>query len=258
MGALKTLLEYGGGGGGSVSVDAMAVYHTNRDSASNGGCCCAWTVPTGVTWFSVEMWGGGGGGAGSCCCFFGTPGGSGSYSRKIIQHPTPGTTLAGRVYRICAGGSTGCSTQPAGGCAGNPSYVYGESEGSNIVCASPGTKGCSHCWGPIGSSYMGCRSEMCGSWTGGFGMCGVGGAYKGTSYCSGTAWSWAPSAPFMGGMMRPGKDACSGYCCGCGTGGWPHFPGGGGWTTSSHTSGHVGCGAAGAGGLVLLQWQVSA
>ena len=57
--------------------------------------------------------------------------------------------------------------------------------------------------------------------------------------------------------MRPGKDACSGYCCGCSTGGYAHFPGGGGWTTSSHTSGHVGCGAAGAGGLIILQWHVA-
>ena len=91
------MLQYGGGAGGTINVDSMVVYHTNRDNAENGGCCCAWTVPAGVTWFSVEMWGGGAGGAASCCCFFGNPGGSGSYARKIVEHPTPGTSLAGRV-----------------------------------------------------------------------------------------------------------------------------------------------------------------
>ena len=64
MSALKTLLQYGGGSGTTVAVNNIAVFNTNKDSPANGGCCCAWTVPTGVTWFAVEMWGGGGGGAG--------------------------------------------------------------------------------------------------------------------------------------------------------------------------------------------------
>jgi hypothetical protein len=248
MSALKTMLQYGGGGG-TVAVDSMVVYHTSVDNMENGGCCCLWTVPTGVTWFAVEMWGGGGGGAGNCCCFFGIPGGAGSYARKII------TTVAGQQYRFCAGGSTTCANTNTG-CPGYPSYAYGVTEAANVICASAGKVGCNYCWGPIGTSYMGCSAYECGSWCGGFGICGMSGAFKGTAFCSGTAWNWAPQAPFTGDFFRPARDACSGYCCGCGQQGYAYWPGSGGGTASSHNS-YCGCGAAGAGGLIIVEWHVA-
>ena len=197
MSALKTMLQYGGSSG-TVNVDTMAVYATNVDDQNNSGCCCLWTVPAGVTWFSVEMWGGGGGGAGSCCCQFGTPGGAGSYSRKIIN-----TTAPGQTYRFCAAGSTYCSQDCGNGCDAYPTYVYGTTEAVNIACASGGHRGCNFCWGAIGTTYMGCSSHLCGSWCGGFGFCGAMGAQKGTAFCSGTAYSWAPTAPFVGNFFRP-------------------------------------------------------
>ncbi len=250
MSALKTMLQYGGSSG-PVNVDTMAVYATNVDDQNNSGCCCLWTVPAGVTWFSVEMWGGGGGGAGSCCCQFGTPGGAGSYSRKIIN-----TTAPGQTYRFCAAGSTYCSQDCGNGCDAYPTYVYGTTEAVNIACASGGHRGCNFCWGAIGTTYMGCSSHLCGSWCGGFGFCGAMGAQKGTAFCSGTAYSWAPTAPFVGNFFRPSRDACAGYCCGCGQLGYSHFPGGGGGTPSSHNT-YKGCGAAGAGGLILVEWHAA-
>lgn len=250
MSALKAMLQYGGAGSGTVAVDSMVVYNTNVDNMENGGCCCLWTVPTGVTWFAVEVWGGGGGGAGVCCCHFGTAGGAGSYSRKIID------TVAAQQYRFCAAGSTGCSTDCGNGCQGYPSYVYGVTEGANVACASPGHRGCNFCWGAIGTTYMGCSSHICGTACGGLCWYGAMGAHKGTAFCSGTAWQWAPTAPFMGNFFRPGRDACSGYCCGCGVMGYAHFPGMGGGTPSGHNT-YKGCGAAGAGGLIMVEWHVA-
>ena len=175
MSALKAMLQYGGGSGGGVNVDSMAVYHTSVDSQENGGCCCLWTVPAGVTWFSVELWGGGGSGAGVCCCQGGTAGGAGSYSRKIID------TVAGQQYRFCAAGTTYCSQDCGNGCVGYPTYVNGITEGVNVACASGGHRGCNFCWGAIGTTYMGCSSHLCGSYCGGFGMCGAMGALKSLS-----------------------------------------------------------------------------
>lgn len=248
MSALKTMLQYGGASG-TANVDSMVVYATNVDVQENGGCCCLWTAPAGVTWVSVEMWGGGGGGAGNCCCHFGTSGGAGSYSRKIVD------VTAGQAYRFCAAGSTYCSNDRHTGCVGYPTYLYGETEAINMACASGGKVGCNFCWGAIGTTYMGCASYQCGSYCGGMGMCGATGAHKGTAFCSGTAWTWAPTPAFTGDFYRPGRDACSGYCCGCGTMGYAHFPGSGGATSSSHNSFH-GCGAAGAGGLIIVNWQL--
>ena len=262
MSALKTMLQYGAGGGGTANVTTIAVYATNRDDPTNGGCCCAWTVPAGVAWFAVEMWGGGGGGAGTCCCHGGWPGGSGSYARKVVEHPTPGTTLEGRVYRLCAGGSTGCAGSVTG-CTGCPSYIYGESEAANVVCAQRGSRGCSKCYWGSNCSYQGCSGiQFCtdssseainNKWCGGFGISGLGGTGKGSPNCWNSAHNWAPHAPFTGGQWRKSKDGCSGICAGCCSMGHPHFPGGGGGTGDSHTN-SGGCGAPGAGGLILIEY----
>ena len=52
------------------------------------GCCCAWTVPSGVERVTFELWGAGGNGSGACSCnrcqhFQGATGGA--YNTKTIS-----------------------------------------------------------------------------------------------------------------------------------------------------------------------------
>ena len=63
------------------------------------GCCCYWTVPTGVEKVTFELWGAGGNGSGACSCnrcqhFRGAAGGA--YSMKTIS------TTGGCGYTVCA------------------------------------------------------------------------------------------------------------------------------------------------------------
>ena len=246
MAGLRTLLDFPTeSAGGSVTYSTLTVYNTSITSQENGGRCCQWTVPAGVTWFAVEMWGGGGGGAGACCCRAGWPGGSGSYARRIVTGVAEGQT-----YRICAAGSTYCAQSYCKGCIGYPSYVYDEQQGINIACASGGAQGCSRCFF-FACNCQGCEMQQCGSWCGGFGICGVTGQALGSPMCAGDVVQFMPSAPFTMGNMRATKDACSGYCGGCCVGGYAMFPGGGGATSNQH-NGNFYCGAAGAGGLVNI------
>lgn len=253
MAALRTLLQYsnavGGGGTSYINYDEIVIYNTNIDTAANGGQCCLWTVPANTTWFAIEMWGGGGAGAGVCCCFGGWPGGSGSYTRKIVSGVT-----AGQQYRICAAGSTCCSPVCCS-VQGFPSYVACNTDSTVIACASGGSASCSKCYYMINCSYSGCRQMQCGSFCGTMGICGVTGSAKGSAYCSGNSFQYMPSAPMTGGMNRPTKDGCSGYCGGCCNGGYAHFPGGGGASSFSHTTGPF-CGAAGAGGMVIIYYGI--
>jgi hypothetical protein len=249
MAGLRTLLQYTNtisGGSSTINYDELAVYNTNIETNANGGRCCLWTVPTGVTWVYAEMWGGGGAGAGACCCFGGWPGGSGSYSRKIISGLSAGQTLT-----LCAAGSTDC----VGACCGQsgfPSYIT-NSGGTTLICASGGSFGGTKCYFMINCDYNGCQQNQCGSYCGTFGICGVTGSAKGSTYCSGNSYQYMPSAPFMG-HNRPTKDACSGFCGGLCVGGWAHWPGGGGASTYSHTNPGGYCGAPGAGGLIQIFW----
>ena len=67
-------------GGSSVPTKFFYVYNNNR-GINNGGCCCNWTVPTGIVNVTFELWGAGAAGAGGCCCQFSSQNaGGGSYS----------------------------------------------------------------------------------------------------------------------------------------------------------------------------------
>lgn len=246
MAGLRTLLNYpSGSASGSLNFDTVQVWNTNTNSASNGGACCLWTVPSGATWAMFELWGGGGGGAGVCCCQGGWPGGSGSYARKIITGLS-----AGQTFTICAASSTDCAVASPS-TAGYPSWVKINPSGTVCACASGGSLACARCYFMINCSYQGCPQQLCGSYIGSFGICGSTGSAKGSSYCSGSSYQFMPSAPFTQAMSRPTKDGCSGYCGGCCNGGYALFPGGGGSSSYSHTTGPF-CGAAGAGGLVNI------
>jgi hypothetical protein len=111
--------------------------------ACSTGCCCLWTVPTGVRRLHIEMWGAGGGGHGQCSCgrchhFKGA--GGGYYNSKTIA------TSAGCQYTVCAAGNGLCCRQECVGCNGCTSYVNGYNL-SNF-CALGGMPGCGETsWG---------------------------------------------------------------------------------------------------------------
>ena len=86
------------------------------------GCCCLWTVPTGVKKLQIQMWGAGGNGAGSCTCSRchhnrGAQGGY--YSVKTID------VQEGWQYTVCAAGVYGCCSRECTACYGCSSYVNG-------------------------------------------------------------------------------------------------------------------------------------
>lgn len=247
MAGLRTLLELDAGGGQTLDFTTFHVYNTNKTNANNGGQCCLFTVPAGVNWFAVEVWGGGGGGAGACCCHQGWAGGSGSYARKFI---TGLSGTGGETYTICAASSTNCSQSRCVGCQGFPSFVS-VNGGAIEACASGGAQGYTRCYFGSNCSYSGCAQFQCGSWVGGFGICGVTGSAKGSSYCYQMSWQYMPSAPFTGGGNRGTMSHCV-QGPGCSVGGYAHWPGGGGPSASAHGGNY--CGGPGAGGLVSVYY----
>ena len=246
MAGLRDLLQVGEGVGGSVDFTEFHVFNSSKTTHQNGGQCCLWTVPAGVNWFAVELWGGGGGGAGACCCRSGWPGGSGSYARKFVKNVSEGDE-----FTICAAGTTSCSQSYCCGCNGFPSFVR-INGGAVQVCASGGSQGGTQCYFMINCTCQGCVPYMCGSWCGGFGLCGITGSAHGAPHCSQAAWGYMPSAPFTPGGSR----GTMSYCVngpGCCNGGVPHWPGGGGASAVAHTN-TLYCGQYGAGGLVTIYY----
>jgi hypothetical protein len=249
MPGLRDLLEVGAGVGGALDFEEFHVFNSNKTTQNNGGACCLFTVPAGVTWFAIEMWGGGGGGAGACCCRAGWPGGSGSYARKFVTNISEGDE-----YTICAAGSTYCSQSYCCGCVGYPSFVR-VNGGAIEACASGGSQGGTNCYFMIGCNCQFCVPYQCGSWQGGFGLCGVTGSAKGNPFCSQNAYGFMPGAPFTTGGNRPTMSYCV-QCHGSQLGGDPHWPGGGGASAVTHDN-RICCGQYGAGGLVTIYYPVS-
>jgi hypothetical protein len=75
-----------------LTVALNAVYGVKWFYGSPGactpGCCCLWTVPTGVKKIHIQMWGAGGNGSGMCSCnrchhYMGS--GGGYYNTKTID-----------------------------------------------------------------------------------------------------------------------------------------------------------------------------
>ena len=117
----------------------ISVYNTNTDSVSNGGACCCWVVPVGVTWAVFETWSGGGDGAGACCCMgpYWGPGG-GNYSKKYLP------VTSGTYFILCGGGS-GCCAQQCCGTCGLSSFVLC-SNSTNVAYSCGGYMGCVLCF----------------------------------------------------------------------------------------------------------------
>ena len=193
------------------------------------GCCCAWTVPAGVTSITVELWGGGGGGgsgANAQCLGQNPGGGAASYVKRNSLAVTPGD-----VMTFCAG---------AGGCGG-PNYEG--SDPSYCCCGAPGT--CSYVkrngtfcadsqGGPMGPSccYLNCGCFY--TTTGGNlfeisgGPCGANGSWAGcTGYTAeligsptaapvfGCTGQGMPQAASSAGTTFGGEQTFSAYMCNC-------------------------------------------
>ena len=240
--------------GAATKQGILWVYSTRGfscHSCSNaGGCvcqacgmCCLWTVPTGVTKATFEIWSGGGGGAGhTCCncCSFGIGGAGGNYAMRTVD------TAPGCTYTICAGGAWPCSkshTCVAGmGCR---SYVTGYNL-SNF-CAYGGCGGimCNgDAWGPrTGQSCANC--QICGIFGADMGIMGTTGNKIGHlgCHCSGADGQWTGVAPMLGRWSY--NHATEVWCsCGC----YVNWPAGGGVTgASSYCNNNAKCCAGGSG-----------
>lgn len=209
------------------AMDTFHVYN-NSDSASNGGKCCLFTVPDGVTNVSFEVWGGAGGGAGARCCQYPTYGSSGGmYVTRTI------TTSPGCTYTICAGGTTGNSTVCLG-CTGSTSYVSGS--GISTTCAVGG------CGGRVGCFVQDqnipcCRSCPC--WRGGSGdFCqpSVRPNIKGEGCMNHNRPLY--SGPYKLGTFNSERTPCIYTWCACGCCyGACHFPSGGGMNSKAYGGG---------------------
>lgn len=226
------------------------VYNTNVNTPANGGQCCLWTAPAGTTWVTFEVWGSGGGGAGACCCMMGWPGGSGSYTSKMVT----GTNLSGCTYTICAAGTTGMAPG-CFGCPGITSYVTGY--GLSNFCANGGAYGEVHC-----HLYYSCYTcsvanpYCCCAYGGDVNIHGTQSTYTSSTWCAQYGQQQAMVAPMTvaGPQMGPGgciNGSANGSC----TGWFPCsvFPGGGGLSAQAHGQ-NCWCGTWGGGGLVSVTY----
>lgn len=224
----------------------LYVYNTNVGNVTNGGQCCQWTVPAGVTWAKFEVWGSGGDGGGACCCQQPAKGGgSGSYARKTTR------VVPGQTYTLCAGGS-GCCSQNNCGTNGFPSYACGGTTYGICLCASGGEGGASCCWAAIGGNYH-CSTNISGSACGyDMAICGTAGSAH-QSWCGYDAWTYISQAPMVGSGSRLSRTHCGEFWMGCDAAGGNVWPGGGGGTAISYG----GCcwGGWGAGGLIVVTYK---
>lgn len=246
MAGLRDLLEYSQAGLTipNPPVRVVRVYDTALTTANNGGFACTWTVPSDVAWVGVEMWGGGGSGAGGCCNFTGTPGGAGTYVRRILG------VSPGQEYIICAAGTTNY-TNSCDGIAGFPSYMC--RDGEFCISAGGGVAGQTRC----GFAYAGVVCKI--------NTCQVGTSQNATLTFKGLC-SWARStamrcyftqivtgSPYAHPNPRFSRNVCA-TCCGQGVIGCTVFPGTGGMSAQHSSCVACHCGAIGAGGLVQLYY----
>jgi hypothetical protein len=135
------------GYGSSVKVPReLIVFNSNVVTESNGGSCCLFTVPGGVTSITGQMWGGGGGGAGSCFCTNGYPGAAGGYV-EFSQVVEPGDLIT-----VCAAGSTTKAANMTGMVDGFDSYIC--KSDSWCVFAGGGCRG-------FACAYFSCINGAC-------------------------------------------------------------------------------------------------
>jgi hypothetical protein len=213
------------------------------------GCCCQWTVPSGVSRITWELWGAGGNGHGACSCdrcqhYRGASGGT--YNTKTIS------TTSGCAYTVCAAGVYPCCSRECNGCEGCTTYVNGYNL-SNF-CARGGARGCAN-----GDWSVRCTSEnFCcmapGDFGGDFSMAPHQSNWSGhwDCHCNGSVKHTCQSgAPFLSAGSEHYQDRCW-MRCGC----WsvPFASGGQGSITSFCGSSCCGQGGTGGSGVVRITY----
>ena len=242
-------LTFGYGEGAAMTPGEFTVYNTSTTSAANGGFCCLWTVPNGVSYAVFEMWSGGGSGDGGCCCMQGGGAGAGGYAIKAR------TVTPGEGIRVCAAASNCCRPSQGNYC-GCCTFVCSESGGvsgrwESKVCGGRGTIQPNVCRGFI-SCYSCCSMCYC---CGGraedvdLSFPGITGTAHRTQHCFDDGYQVAANAPMTGGGIRMGFNGCCAR--GGGTSEMGLFPGGGGFSGQAFGGGCC-CSSAGAGGMVYV------
>lgn len=247
MTTLRDLLP-GYGAAPIAAPEEFVVYNTSTTSTSNGGRCCLWTVPAGISYAVFEMWSAGGSGGGGCCCMQGGGSGSGGYAIKGC------TVSPGQEIRICAAGS-GCCISSSNGQCGCCSFVCslgggGESTWEAKVCGGrcpsiePRCRYFDACYGCCSSCFC-CGGRAINT---DFFVPGTQGSANPTQFCFGQGYQITANGPMTGSGMRHGF----GGCCGVGgDNGFGNFPGGGGFSAQIY-QGSCCCGSPGGGGMVYV------
>jgi hypothetical protein len=215
--------------------------------AMSSGCCCLWTVPTGVYRLHIEAWGSGGNGHGACSCnrchhYQGA--GGGYYNSKTVS------TVPGCQYTVCAGGVFPCCSQECTACTGCSSYVVGFNL-SNF-CAIGGIHGFANtAWNDGCFSEFSCCVGPAAN-GGDFGMGNHPGTFFGFAsqchcHCHG---SIPTAAPFIGTNVTQHIHECW-IRCGCWTVPYGH---GGQGAMTTYCGGCCGQGGTGGPGLVKITY----
>jgi hypothetical protein len=213
--------------------------------AASGGCCCLWTVPSGVRRVTFELWGAGGNGSGACSngrCQHWAGAQGGYYNSRTIS-VTPGWT-----YTVCAGGVFPCCQFDCVGCTGCASFITGCNL-SNF-CAAGGVGGCANAdWSEKCNSDWGACCLVPGGWGGDFGMGNHRGAFTGSFACHCYRHKFCSSGgPFLG---SPGVVGGLTECwirCGC----WSVPYSAGGQSAMTTYCGNA-CGQGGTGGSGVVK-----
>ena len=249
----------------------LYVFNPNHWTPLNGGRCCAFVVPTGVTSIKFEILSGGGPGGSSGGDFdHGIGGQGGNYGAKTLTRSGSGFA-DGTVYTVCAAGTSECScccscnVNCRHGCT---SFVTGT--GLTNFCAIGGMGGptiwdkqqnCYNCHignvqcnrGLYNDSWQAnaCNTPVYGS---DMEFRGTAGSMNRQYNCCADHFSVAggPSGPFHAAHGIGGKHSCTGdlACCSA----HAAFPGGGG---SPHVTSSVNAcwGSFGAGGMVKITYS---
>lgn len=213
------------------------------------GCCCLWTVPTGVRRVTFELWGAGGNGHGLCVnnrCQHYAGAGGGYYTTKTIS------VQDGWTYTVCAAGVHPCQSVECYACQGCSSYV----NGCNLsnFCAIGGKGGCANSsWNTMCNSDWGPCCVNPTAYSSDFAMGGHAGSFSGSFNCHCYRHTeCSTGAPFMGGMGVSNELTECWMRCGCQN--VPYAHGGQGGMTTYCGSNCCGRGTTGGSGVVKITY----
>ena len=224
--------------------------------ACTPGCCCLWSVPSGVTNANWELWGAGGNGNGACSCnrcHHTKPAGGGAYTSRSVK------TNSGCAYTVCAAGVYRCYSRECYACNGCTSYVNGYNL-SNLCACGGGCGEANGSWTDACFSTMpycvrpGCvgtsASQDFASYAHSGNFQGQSGYFYPGSACH--CWKHIGHSTGAFGISTGFNEQNSNYCwirCGC----WTVPYGHGGQSATSNYCGSSCCGQGGTGGGGLVK-----